>query len=106
MRDFLMNAILPGGPELSPEFWHTFEERAPIHLRVGLKMAVILLVRVLPLGVGRVSLSGSDIDTQERLLQRAGQLPVFQDVLEVAKVVAALRAFHHTELEERIRGRS
>lgn len=106
MRDFLMNAILPGGPEKSLEFWKTFDQRAPIHLRLGLKMAEVLFVRILPLRVGRVNLSGLDIGTQEHLLQKANQLPVFQDVLEVAKVVAALRAFDHTELEEHIRGRT
>ena len=100
-----MNAILPGGPETSPEFWRIFDERAPAHLRFGLVTALFLLERILPMAHGKMSIRRIDDSGRERLLQRADRLPIFRDVLEVAKVVAALRAFNKTDLEERIRGR-
>jgi len=91
--------------DLGP-FWRTFDDRAPVHLRGGLRMATVMLGIVLPrlLGHGR-GLVGLSADDRDAVVQKAATLPLFSDLLEVAKLVGCFAYFSGPAVQDAARGR-
>ncbi len=93
-------ALLPGTDELPPlsavegDFWPRFDAAAPAHLRLGMGVAAVALAGVLPRLHGHLGSLGSLApDAQDRVLSTAERLPLLQDLLEVAKIVACFAYF-------------
>ncbi len=106
MRDALMVTILPGSATTSVAFWEEFDATAPAHLKLGLAVSLFALGVVSPFFCGYFrTLKSLDEDARERVIVRAASLPVLSEIVEIAKVVACLRAFSNTPLEEQMRGR-
>lgn len=106
--DALMHATVdptgapwPGGDA----FWTLFEQRAPLHLMLALRAATVLIAGVLPRLSGHLSAFDQlDADAQERLVQRAAQLPLFSDLSEIVKIVACFAYFEDDAVQRRFRG--
>lgn len=110
-----MGALLPapgrGLPALSEldlsAFWPAFDAAAPAHLRLGLRTACLVLGSAPRLmGFGR-SLSALSDDERERFIVRAAETPGLAQLVEVAKVVAAMAYFSDAHVQDvaRARGR-
>jgi hypothetical protein len=101
LRDALLAAILPapgrGLPAMEDvdlrAFWERFETVAPVHLRLGLRVATLVL-GTLPrvLGYERTlpELSAAE---REAFITRAAGMPGVGELVEIAKVVACLAYF-------------
>lgn len=110
-RDALLDALLPaadplpgaGGVDLAA-FWPRFEAAAPAHLALGFRAAVALEAAVLPwlLGYFR-TLPALSPDQRDAVLRRADRLPLFRDLLEVAKVVGCLALFADPGVQATVR---
>lgn len=102
-----MVTILPGSPKASPEFWQEFDATSPVHLKLGFGIALLVLGHVSPLIFGHFGgLASMSEDAREHFIVRVASAPVLRDLVEIAKVVACLRAFSNTDLEDRLRGRA
>lgn len=111
-RQVLLEAILPA-PEGMPAlaeldlsgFWRRFDATAPIHVRAGLLAATLALVEVMPRVCGHTgSLDSLSDEEKDRVLQRAAELPLAQDLLAVGKIVACLAYFDDPSVEDIVRG--
>ncbi len=112
LRDAFVAAMLPAPSADLPaasdvdlaSFWCRFDATAPLSLRLGFRAAT-LAVAGLPwlLGYGR-SLAELDADAREAVLVRAAELPGFDVLLDVAKVVVALAYFSDEAVEATVRG--
>jgi hypothetical protein len=110
-RDALLAALLPapgplpGAGDVDLEaFWPHFAAAAPAHLALGFRAAVTLEAAVLPwlLGYFR-TLPALTPDERDAVLRRADALPVFRDLLEVAKVVGCLGLFADPAVQTTVR---
>lgn len=112
-RDALVAAIIPApGGELPAAadldlatFWNRFGRVAPIHVRLGFRVAVLLLAGLLPwlLGYFR-TLPRLNADQQDAVIQRADRLPLISKLLEVAKLVTCLAYFADPAVQKTVRG--
>ena len=79
-----------------PAFWARFEAAAPLTLRLGLSVAV-LVIGVLYLGAFGAAGPDADPVRRDRLLRRAPAQPllgpIFAALLELLRLVAALAYF-------------
>ena len=100
-RDALMAALLPapgrGLPGLGEldlsAFWPAFLEAAPVHLRLGLRAACVVLGQAPRLmGFGR-ALPALTADEREAFIVRAAETPGLAELVEIAKVVAGMAYF-------------
>ena len=107
-RDALLASILPspgdGRPGLGDvsldDFWPRFHAVAPWHLRVGLRLAVFAVAGVLPwLLLHFRTLPRLNDDQRDAVVVRADRLPLFRDLLEVAKLVACLAYFADPDVQ-------
>jgi hypothetical protein len=114
-RDALMGALLPapgrGLPALDAldlsAFWPAFHDAAPVHLRLGLRAACLVLGQAPRLmGFGR-ALPDLNADERDAFIVRAAASPALTDLVEVAKVVASLAYFSDDGVQAvaRARGR-
>jgi hypothetical protein len=108
LRDALMAAILPapgrGLPAIEDvdlrAFWVRFETTAPVHLRLGLRAATLVLGGVLPRALGFAgTLPDLGDDEREAFITRAAQLPGADALVEIAKVVASLAYFTDPQVQ-------
>lgn len=114
-RDALVAAIIPAPGDGLPAaadlnlttFWERFGKTAPVHVRLGFRTAVILIAGVLPwlLGYFR-TLPRLSADRREAVVQKADRMPLFGELLEVAKLVACLGYFNEPAVEDAVRGRT
>jgi uncharacterized protein Smg (DUF494 family) len=114
-RDALLAAILPapgdGLPALAEldlgAFWPRFEAVAPVHLRLGLRVATLALGVALPLslGYGR-TLAALSEDEREAVITRALRLPGLSPLVDVAKLVACMAYFADPEVQATARRRT
>lgn len=114
-RDALLGAILPapgrGLPaladlDLSP-FWPRFFAVAPLHLRLGLGVAVVVLGSALPRALGHLrALPGLAPEVREAIVVRAHGLPLLRDLCEVAKIVACFAYFSDPAVQAAARRRT
>lgn len=114
-RAALLEALLPpvdgGLPPISSvdleAFFGRFDRAAPPHLALGFRAATALVGGLLPRILGQgASLADLDDDARDAVVRRAASLPLFGDLLEVAKVVACLAYFQDAAVQEHARGRS
>jgi len=111
-REALLHAMVPapgdGLPALAQvdlrDFWRRFDAAAPLHLRLGLAAAAVLLGQVLPLLSRGRSLAALSAADQDRVLQRAATLPGLDQLVLVVKVVACLAYFDDPAVDDRVRG--
>ena len=112
-RDALMDALLPAPGRDLPAlgeldlraFWAAFEDAAPTHLRLGLRAAcwaLGLAPRVMGFGG---TLDTLDADAREAFIVRAVEAPGLAELVEVAKVVAAMAYFSDAEVQRVARAR-
>lgn len=100
-RDALLDAVLPL-PVDRAGFWPRFDAVAPWTLRVGLRLAAIVLARGWL--VGRWTRLKQLPDTlRDRCITRAASWPLLAELVLVAKVVATLAAFEDPAHEARFR---
>jgi hypothetical protein len=114
-RDALLSSIIeaPGDglPALRDAdlraFWPRFEATAPIHVRLGLRAATLVLGGALPfaLGYGR-PMSELDDAARAAVIARAYATRGLADLVEVAKIVACLAYFADPEIERTARRRT
>lgn len=113
-RDALLAAILPrpgpGWPPLAQvdlsAFWPRFHGAAPFHIRVGFRFATVMLAVLLPLLLGQFrTLAALDDAQREAVIVRASTLPLFRELVEVAKLVASLAYFSDAGVQAIARGR-
>lgn len=113
-RDALLSSVLPAPGRGLPafrdvdltDFWLRFEAAAPLHVRLGLRAAVLVLGALFPLLSGRFcTLAGLDDDAREALVVRAARLPLLSPLLEVAKLVGCLAYFTDARVQAVVRGR-
>lgn len=118
-RDALLAAVLPAPGRGLPAFaalslsgfWARFAEVAPLHLRLGLAVAVVVVGGVLPRLLGLAGpVETLDDDARETLVSRAGEEgvlgPLVRPLLDVLKVVACLAYFSDPGVEATVRGRA
>ncbi len=87
-------------------FWRDFRDRAPVHLRAGLRTATVMVAVVLPRLMGhRRGLGGLSNDERDAVVQKAASLPLFSDLTEVAKLVACFAYFSDPVVQDAARGR-
>ncbi len=112
-RDALLEALLPpagalpglGDVDLT-DFWPRFDAAAPRHLALGFRAAVTLEAAVLPWLCGHLrTLPRLTPDELDAVLRRADRLPLFRDLLEVAKVVGCLGLFADPAVQAAVRER-
>lgn len=101
-RDALVAAILPAPGRGLPaaaeldlsRFWPRFSAAAPLHLRLGWSVAVVLLAGGLPRAFGyRGSLAALGEDEREAVVARAGRSVLLGPLVDVAKVVVCMAYF-------------
>lgn len=110
-RDALLDALLPpAGPlpgvgEIDlTDFWRRFDAAAPRHLALGFRAAVTLEAAVLPWLLGHFrTLPRLTPAQRDAVLRRADGLPLFRDLLEVAKVVGCLALFADPAVQAAVR---
>ncbi len=97
---------LPGLADLDrDDFWTRFDTCAPLHLRLGMATAGLVLSALLPRLRGhRPSLGGLDPDTRDRLLAHAESTPVLCELVWIGKVVACFAYFDHPTVQAAMRG--
>jgi hypothetical protein len=84
-------------------FWRRFDQTAPVHLRLGVSVAGVALVQVLPRLMGHArSLSRLDPAPRDAVLRRAGQLPVFDSLVMVGRIVACLGYFDDAAVQDQV----
>ncbi len=113
-RDTLLDAIIPSAPDpnLPPthtwdrqDFWDHFDASAPPHLRHALNASALALVVLLPRILGNTNdLDMLSPNERDATLSRGASLPIFADLLEVAKVVACMALFSHPDVQRHVRG--
>lgn len=115
LRDALMAAIVPapgrGLPAIEDvdlrAFWARFETAAPVHLRVGLRVATLGVAGVLPRLLGYAgTLPDLSADEREAFITRAATVPGFGELVEIAKVVACLAYFTDPAVQATARRRA
>ena len=113
-RDALLAAMIPAPDSVLgfadvdlATFWARFDAAAPLHLRLGLRAANAVLVAGLPrvLGYG-ASLAQLGEAERDRVLDRARGIPIIDQLVELAKVVACLAYFSDPGVEAAARRRS
>lgn len=110
-RDALLAALLPapggGLPGLGQldlsAFWPRFEAAAPVHLRLGLALAVWGAAVLAPLLLYRRTLPGLAEAQRDAVLQRAAGWPLLGPLLDVAKVVACMAYFADAAVQSAVR---
>ena len=111
-RDALVLAILPQPrPELPDparldraRFWQRFDQVAPLPLRVGTHLAAVLVVGLLPWLLAGRPWRRLDLAARDALLQRAAELPLLCDLLELARLVACFAYFDDDGVQDAFRG--
>lgn len=111
-RDALVMALvgrpagLPGPERVDlPAFWRRFDATAPLHVRAGFAVAVVVLSSVAPRCYGhRRGLASLDDAAADRVVRRAARSPLFRPLLDAATVVACFAYFSDDEVEARVRG--
>lgn len=112
LRDAVLEAMVPSPGDGLPAmadldldaFWARFEETAPAHLQLAMRAAAVTLGAVLPRALGLGGLDSLPRGDRDRVLERAGSLPVVADLLEIAKIVACLAYFDDGGVQARVRG--
>lgn len=111
----LLAAVIPAPSEHFPDladldlsaFWRRFQDTAPLHLRLGFRLAVVVLGHVLPRLMGNLrSLGKLNAEKRDRVLLRAARLPVAADLLEVAKIIACMAYFDAPSVQMAIRSKA
>ena len=114
LRDALMATILPapgrGLPAIEDvdlrSFWVRFDAAAPVHLRLGLRVATLVL-GALPRVLGyRGTLPDLSAEEREAFITRAAGMPGFGELVEIAKVVACLAYFTDPQVQATARRRA
>lgn len=114
LRDALMATILPapgrGLPAIEDvdlrSFWVRFDAAAPVHLRLGLRVATLVL-GALPRVLGyRGTLPDLSAEEREAFITRAAGMPGFGELVEIAKVVACLAYFTDPAVQTTARRRA
>ena len=94
----------PGAVELG-DFWTRFSSAAPLHLRLLMTIADVVIARVLPRAMGhRHGLAGLDAEASDRVVQAAGALPVVSLLAMATKVVACMGYFSDADVDAAMRG--
>ena len=115
LRDALLASILPapgrGLPGIDDvdlrAFWARFDADAPVHLRLGLRTATLVLGGALPRLLGYPgSVADLSIDEREAFITRAAELPGASALVEIAKVVASLAYFTDPAVQATARRRA
>lgn len=89
------------------DFWDRFRDNAPLHLRAGLALGVWAIGALLPRLMGSWrSMRGLPPARRDAVVQRAERLPVFRDLLDIVKLVAAMAYFRDDEVQALVRGGS
>ncbi len=90
-----------------PHFWARFSAAAPLHLRLGLDAAV-LVVGVFYLGALGCAGERADPERRDAALRQAADLPgvgvLLAPLLEVLRLVAALAYFDDPRSQQAFRG--
>lgn len=107
-RDALVDAMLPchlagvRAPSAAQraDFWSRFEAVAPLTLRFGFGLAVLLIVRVMPWvgGWGR-PWRRLGPEAHDALLLRCAALPGLADLVEVARLVTCFLVFDDADAQ-------
>ncbi len=84
-------------------FWPRFEAAAPLHLRLGLRLATWLF-GLGPLLQGRAPLSRLSPDLRDDSLRRMARWPAVGPLLDLVKVVACWAFFQDADVQARVRG--
>jgi len=88
------------------DYWDRFRDAAPLHLRAGFALGVWAIGSLLPRLMGSWrSLRTLPAPRRDAVVQRADRLPVFRDLLDVVKLVAAMAYFRDPAIQARFRGR-
>lgn len=112
LRDAVLEAMIPTPPGSLPRmadldrelFWSCFEETAPGHLQFAMRAAAIGLGAALPRALGHLrSLDALTPEERDRVLERGAGLPLFADLVEVAKIVACLAYFDDAGVQAQVR---
>ncbi len=110
-RDALIASVIPAGPSLPAlgdielsEFWARFEETAPVHLRLGMRVSTVTIGALLPwlLGYFR-TLPGLDDEQRDEVIERALRLPLAALLVDVTKMVACLAYFADPSVQQSAR---
>lgn len=111
-RDELVLSLLPLGsvdrvsrerPNLAT-FWPRFDTFAPWHVRLGLAVMTIGVVKVLPWLVFGRPWSRLGPSQREQVLQRAEHALLLSDLMEVGKLVACFAWFDEDDVQRTYRG--
>jgi len=87
-------------------FWTRFDATAPAHLRLGFRLATLVIATVLPrLGGHRAALAELDADAADAVVQRAARLPLVARLADVAKIVACFAYGSDERVQDAVRGR-
>ena len=110
--DALLEAMIPsvgtGLPPMSEvdlqSFWDRFEAVAPLHLRLGMRVATWPLAGGLPLAMGLgATLPQLDDAAREAVLLRAASLAPLAMLLEVVKIVGCFAYFDDPAVQDAVR---
>jgi uncharacterized protein Smg (DUF494 family) len=111
LRAALLEAVI-GAPRSLPSprdldleaAWRRYHEAAPAHVRVGFDVATLALgviaPRLMGYGEGLVALDDAQ---REQVLRRVAVMPLGEDLVQVAKVVACLVYFADPSVEDAAR---
>lgn len=90
--------------DLAP-FWSRFDAAAPLHLRLGFRLATIVIASVLPRLAGHhASLADLDADAADAVVQRAARWPLVAPLADVAKIVACFAYGADERVQDAVRG--
>lgn len=112
LRSTFMLSLLPAIAEGLPpfrrssleQFWSDFDRLSPAHLRLAMWAATVAIACLLPWGLGYFrTFERLDGDARERVVRLAVRLPVFRDLIKIAKMVACLAYFNDPSVEAHFR---
>ena len=100
-----VSAELPALSELDlAPFWDRFDGTAPAHLRAGLAAATLAFAALAPVVSRRAGrLDALSPGEWETLFHVAGELPLFDDLIMLTKVVACLAYFDDDGVQDTVR---
>lgn len=107
-KDALLTTVL-GTPTRLPDpasidldgFWDRFEAGAPLHLKLGLEAATIVLGWVLPAFLHPARpLTAQSAQERDATIQQLARLPLCAELIDVLKIVAALAYFSDPTVED------
>jgi len=104
----LLEACLPGEGGLESVdlalFWPRFDAVAPLHLRLGLRLATWVLCFG-PLLMLRRPLARLAPPARDEALRRMARWPGIGELVEVARIVACFALFDDDAVQAQVRGR-